>query len=199
MITLGLTGSLGAGKTTVAKIFQKLGARILNADRSVHELLKNDRSVFHRVKKTFGADILTAGRIDRRKLAEVVFSAPRRLKQLTDIVHPAVIRDILRQVAAIGRRSKKAIVVVDAALLIESGLLRQLDYCIVVKVSKRTQLKRILRKNAGSLKQARQRIRSQLSTKEKLKYADIVIDNNGTLATTKQQVETIWQRMLAKS
>ncbi len=198
MITVGLTGSLGAGKSTVAALFKKLGAEVLDADLLVHALLRRDPGVIRRVRKAFGPGIFSAGRIDRAKLAAEVFGQPRQLKKLTDIVHPAVVRDIRRRIGTIGRRRRKAVVIVDAALLVESGLHRHLDYCAVIKLSARAQRARIKQKGVLSWEEARRRISSQLSTKEKLNHADIVIDNNGSLATTKKQVGTIWRRLRAK-
>ena len=198
MISIGLTGSLGAGKSTVTRFFRKRGAAVLDADRMVHAILAHDRGVIRKIIKAFGPEILAGQRIDRRKLAGKVFGRPRELKKLTGIVHPAVIRDIRRRIRDIGLRRRRTIVVVDAALLIESGLHRYLDYCVVVNVSRDTQRNRIEKSGVIPWEEARTRIKSQMSPKEKLRYADIVIDNNGGLAATQKQVHEIWRRLKAK-
>ena len=215
MLIIGLTGNLASGKTTVAKMFAKLGARVLEADKIAHGLLKRGESCFNPVVRHFGDDILAGGEIDRRKLAEIVFNDEKKLQALNNIVHPKVIQEISRQLrtfvslraqrseakqslksAKIASSSLKSapprndtIIVIEAALLIESGLNDLADVVIVVKANRRLQLKRAVDTIKISKAQALRRIKMQMDVKEKLKRADIVIDNRESLNLTRKQVE----------
>ena len=209
MLIIGLTGNLASGKTTVAKIFQKLGAKVLDADKIAHRLLKRGQPCFQPVVRHFGKDILIGGEIDRRKLAQIVFNDAKELRALNKIVHPKVIQEIRKEIfnhskfnqthdSITGSTAKKntiKAIVVEAALLIESGLNELVDVVVVVKASRSLQVKRAVDNLKITEAEALKRIKMQMNIKEKLKIADIVIDNRGNLNQTKQQVEDIWQRL----
>ena len=203
MLTLGLTGNLGAGKTTVAGMFQKLGAKVLNADRMAHELIEPNGACFKAVVRFFGEEILTDGKIDHKKLARIVFNDSKKLARLNKIIHPKVIQQISKQLVSLRAQRSEAKqsfnIVIEAALLIESGLHKFVDEIIVVKANRRLQLERIL-KQRGILKQdALQRLKMQMGIQEKIKFADIVIDNRGNLNQTEKQVEEICQRITQRN
>ena len=238
MLIIGLTGNLASGKTTVAKIFQKLGAKVLDADRIAHRLLKRGQPCFPPVVRHFvpsGKGILVGGEIDRRKLAQIVFNDAKELQALNKIVHPKVIQEISRQLRTFvslraqrseapapaivtggpGKQSFKSekiassslksapprndtVIVIEAALLIESGLNELVDVVVIVKASRSLQVKRAVDNLKITEAEALKRIKMQMNIKEKLKIADIVIDNRGNLNQTKQQVEDIWQRLIQR-
>lgn len=200
MIVIGLTGNLGAGKTTVAKMFQKLGARILNADQMAHELISPRGACFKEVVRSFGEEILTNGKIDRQKLARIVFNDSKKIARLNKIIHPKVIQQISEEISR-ERKLKRhaALIIVEAALLIESGLHKFVDEIIVVKTNHRLQLARILKQRGISKQEALKRLKMQMAFKEKMKYANVVIDNRGRLSQTQKQVEDIWQRIIQRN
>ena len=195
-MVIGITGSFGTGKSFVASVFRSLGAKVVDADRMAHEVIRKGTPEYRRIVKGFGKNILTGrGEIDREKLGEVVFSDVALLRKLTGIVHPEVIRKIRRSVEAAG---KKDIVVIDAPLLIEANLSKLIDKLVVVKCSKRRQIERCQEKFCLQKKEILRRIRNQMPLSKKLKMADIVIDNSLTKAHTKKQVRKVWREELWK-
>ena len=192
-VVIGLTGSFGSGKSTVAGIFKKSGACVIDADSLAHECLRPGSAAYKKIISIFGKGVLCVNKtIDRRRLGEVVFDDHRRLLKLNSIIHPEVIREIRRRV----RAAKSGLVVLDAPLLIEAGLQRQVDKVVVVTANQINQVKRLQRRcsldRAGILK----RINSQIKLKKKISIADFVIDNDGSLAQTKKQVDEIRRVLL---
>ncbi len=168
---IGLTGSFSTGKTSVAGMFRKLGAKIIDADKIVHKFI----------------DART-----RRKLAKIVFKRKVYLELLCKIIHPLVIKEIKRDLRKI--KSKK-IVVVDAPLLIETGLHRIVDKLIVVKVNQHIQIQRAIRHTGLKKNDILRRIGFQMPLRKKIKLADWVVDNNGTISQTREQVIRIWKEI----
>jgi len=194
MQTLGITGSFGTGKTTVARLFAKFGAQVIDADKLAHKVIKKGSREYKKIVTGFGGDILKlGGEIDREKLARKVFGKSSALRKLVGIVHPAVIMEIKRQLARV--KSRKQVVIIDAPLLIESGLSRNLDKLIVVVASRENQINRLKKKTELNTSQILQRIKAQLPLKNKVIIADFIIDNNGSLTYTKKQVKEIWQKL----
>ena len=194
-IVLGLTGSFGSGKTTVAGIFRSYGAEIIDADRIAHSCIAGGTLSYKRICKAFGKDILKKNRtIDRVKLARIVFDNKGLLKKLNKIIHPEVIRIIRKKI----KKSKSKIIVLDAPLLLEAGLRRMVDKLIVVKIKRAEQLERIQRKFSFSREDILKRIKRQMPLQLKVRLADFVIDNSGTIEETKKQIEEI-RRLLWKN
>lgn len=192
---LGITGIFGSGKTKIAKIFSEYGAKVIDADKIASSFLKPQSPAFPKIIKTFGTGILKGKRIQRKKLAATVFGNKRMLNKLNKIIHPLVISEIRRKIRSINC----GLIVIDAPLLIESGFYRELDRVIVVKIDKRTQLKRLKRKYPGiSVKEISKINKSQLAMTKKLSYADFIIDNNGSVGDTRSQVNKI-RRILWKN
>jgi len=187
---IGVTGSLSTGKTTVCAILRRLGAAVIDADKIVHALYKNDPNVKAAVRKKFGNAVFTGGRIDRKKLARLAFGKKKVLKAVTGIIHPKVIKEIKKGI----KKRKNGIVVIEAPLLFETGLEKVVDYVIVVKCSKKNQIKR---SRAKGLKKAAllSRVKAQMPLGEKIKRADFVIDNNFSKKYTRKKVERIWQNL----
>ncbi len=194
MLVIGLTGNLGVGKTTVAGMFQELGAKVLDADRIAHSLIRPGTPSFKRVVRHFGEGILKKGRIDRGALAAVAFHDRGKLQALNRLIHPEVIREIQHRIS-LWRRKKDIPLVVEAALLIESGLHTQMDRVVVVKAGRVLQLKRARERKSFTPKDILRRIKMQLPLKKQLQYADFIIDNRGSLRDTRKQVEDLWHEL----
>lgn len=194
-IILGLTGSFGSGKTIVAKIFSSSGAQVIDADAIAHRAISPGTKIYQRIIKAFGEDILKRNRtIDRIKLADKVFNNKNLLHKLNKIVHPQVIRLIKNRIKSLSGK----IIVLDAPLLIEAGLQRMVDKLIVVKISRKVQIRRIKDKFGLERLEILKRIKAQIPLSDKVRIADFVIDNTGTLRETKRQVGQI-RRLLWKS
>ena len=177
MKLIGVTGSLGTGKTTVAGFFKKLGARVIDADKLVHKIYRTDSTVRKNILEEFGEPVFTRGRVDRKKLARRAFSGRKYLRALCDIVYPETIKRIKEEVG----KAKEDVVVLDAPMLIEAGLGNYVDYIVVVRRSVRNR--------------ARKRLAFQMPLSEKMKRADFIIDNNRAKEYTWKKVEEIWQRL----
>ena len=192
MIVIGLTGGVGTGKSTVARFFHELGAYVIDWDELAREVVRPGSKAWKEIVDVFGKDILNADlSLNRQKLANIVFTDKEKLRKLNQIVHPEVFREDQRITEEINKRDPNAIIVKDIPLLIESGLPIVVDKMIVVWASEETQLRRLEEKGM-SLEDAKNRMRSQLPLKEKIRYADFIIDNNGSLEETKKQVEQIY-------
>ncbi|MFH1478411.1 MAG: dephospho-CoA kinase [Candidatus Omnitrophota bacterium] len=187
---IGVTGYFGSGKTTVSKLFKEKGARVIDADKVYHSLIKPRKALYLRIKKIFGREVLNRnGAIDRKKLGKIVFDDKTMLLKLNSITHPEIIKKIRKMSKSAG------ITIVEAPLLIESGLYKEMDKVVIVAASMEKQVKR-LKKSRGIEKEGMlKRISMQMGHKKKLAFADFVIDNNGAVKNTKDQVEKIWERI----
>ena len=190
---IGITGIFGCGKTTVASLFAKYGYKHINADEIGHELLDQNK-VKLKILKEFGFKILTKGKVDRRKLKEIVFNDYSKLKKLNKMIHPFVIKEIKNKINDY-KRNKIKNIVIDAALLIEAKALHLVDKLIVVKINEKDQMKRILQKKKYNKTEINNIIKSQLSQKEKLKYAELIIDNSENLSNTERQIKKIIDKL----
>lgn len=195
-LVLGVTGSFASGKTTVAWMFQTLGASRIDADRIYHELIRPPGSLYKKIISSFGREILGKTRqIDRKKLGKIAFSKRGDLRRLTQITHPGIIRKIREKNSQLKRTKKCRIIVIDAPLLIEAGLISLMDKLIVVKANKKNQISRCKKRKGLSRVEVIKRIRRQIPLTKKIKLADYVIDNNGTLKQTREQVRNIWKKL----
>jgi len=191
-MVIGLTGGIACGKTTIAKIFQNLGAIIIDLDSMSHQLLKNDPLIYEKLLYSFGCGILNEkGEIDRKKLGRLVFDNPDYLNVLNRIAHPPLIQITLEKIKQVLTQDKNKIVVLDAALLIECNLTDMVDSVVLAYADESTQLRR-LKERGLSEDEARKRIQSQMPFKEKQHFADYIICTNGSLNDTIKQVEQIW-------
>lgn len=190
---IGITGSLGSGKTTVARIFGRLGAYVIDADEVCHSLMKPSRQAYKSIVRHFGITILNKNKwIDRRRLSRIVFKDKARLDSLNKIIHPLAIKEIERICRA---EKKRRFIVVDAPLLVESGFYKKMDKLIVVKNSIDNQIERLTGSKRISKKEALERIRMQAPLKEKAALADFIIDNSTSKTKTFSQVKKIWKKL----
>ncbi len=201
MKVIGLTGGIGSGKSTVAGFLRELGATVIDADRVWHEALKPDTDLGREVVAAFGRDILTPeGGIDRKRLGEVVFASPEALDRLNNIMHPRMYSMVKAQLEEY-RRQGVGVVVLEAPLLIEVPLFMkpgepslsdEVDEVWVTLAPESTVLKRMKEKSGMPEEQTLARIRSQLSSEERKKHADVVIDTDCSLDELRDKVRALW-------
>jgi len=206
LLKLGLTGGIASGKSVVGEMFVKLGAHVIQADLIAHWLMQPGRPVYEEIVRRFGRGILDAdGAINRPKLAEAAFgpsggaasgaSNPPRVKELNAIVHPAVIERENEWMEEIRAGDPGAIAIVEAALILDSGTANRFDRLIVVTCRPEQRVARLARRLGISEDAARlevsRRMAAQLPDEEKVKAADFVIDNSGSLDATERQVRQV--------
>lgn len=195
MRIIGLTGGIATGKSTVANMFKERGAKIISADQLVHQLLEPGTASFRRVKAAFGPQIMSAGKIDRKKLARIVFNDKGKLRKLERIIHPQVRKRIRRKISEFQKNKRIKVVVVEIPLLYEARFENEVEATVVVVSSRQLQIKRAVRKLGITKNEALRRIGAQMSLKNKIRLADFIIDNNSTKNNTKKQVKELWQKL----
>jgi dephospho-CoA kinase len=187
---IGLTGNIATGKSTVAGMLSDLGATVVDADALTHELQRKGTPTYAAIVAAFGQGILDpSGEIDRRALGAIVFSDPDQLRRLEAIVHPAVAIESQRRIV----EASTSIVVYEAIKLLEAGRASMCDSIWVVTARPEVQLKRLMRDRNLSEAEARQRIEAQPPQSKKIKQAQVVIDNSGSLTETRRQVEAAFK------
>jgi dephospho-CoA kinase len=197
MLSVGLTGGIGCGKSTVAAMMRELGCRVIDADAISRDLAEPGQPAYQEIVAAFGQEILLAnGRLDRAKIAHLVFADASKLSKLNKILHPRVIAEEERQLVEIARTDPHAIAVVEAALLIEADLHKSLKRLIVVWCKPEQQLEWLTKPQgrAMSREDAVQRIAAQIPLDEKRRMATDEIDNSGSLAATRKQVTDLVAR-----
>ncbi len=194
-IVIGLTGAFGSGKSAVAARLKAQGAKVIDADMIAREIIKPGSEVYKNIVCAFGPGILKRNNeIDRHKLKRKVFADKNSLMRLNKLMHPEIINIIKARM----RRVKSGIIILEAPLLIEAGLMNLVNKLIVVNINRKEQIARLLKKARLSRKEILRIIKSQMPLKAKLALADFIIDNSGTLKETKKQVDEI-RRNLWKS
>jgi dephospho-CoA kinase len=188
ILTVGITGGIGAGKTTVCKIFEELGAKVIYADELAKEIMENDESLKKKIKKIFGEKSYIGGKLNRKFIADIIFSSDEKRKLLESIVHPAVIKRILSDLKKIADKGKYNFVIVEAALIFESGFDKELDYVLVVDADDEIKIKRIMERDKCSKEEVLKRMRAQLDSKIKRELADMVIINDGDIDELRKKV-----------
>jgi dephospho-CoA kinase len=193
MRIVGLTGGFGSGKSFVASLFKKLGAKVVDADKIGHKALSKGSSAYKRVVAAFGRKILKPDlSINRPALAKIAFANRKNLEKLNRIVHPGIISEIVKRIRS---TAKNEVLIVDAPLICETNITGLMNALIVVKASKKNQIERASRKFGMREKDVVKRMAYQMPLKKKIRYADHAVDNNGTKKETKKQVRKIWQEL----
>jgi dephospho-CoA kinase len=192
MIIVGLTGSVGSGKSTVSNSFKDLGAYIIDWDELARKVTHPHSKAWKEIVEHFGEKILNEDlTINRQKLADIIFSDKKEVTKLNQIVHPEVLKEDERITNEIKSLDPDALIIKDIPLLFEVARHISMDKVVVVSASEQTQLRRLEEKGM-SREDTRKRIRSQLPLEKKIKSADFVINNDGTLEETKRQVEEVY-------
>jgi dephospho-CoA kinase len=206
MLKVGLTGGIASGKSVVGEMLVALGAHLVQADRIAHQLMLPGQPVYNEVVRHFGGAILNPDlSVNRAKLAEAAFGSTAsstgssRIQELNRIVHPAVIRSQEEWMEEMGRQDPHAVAIVEAALIIEAGAAKRFDRLIVVTCSDEQRVARFAARQKldpeAARKEVTRRMAAQLPEAEKVKAADYVIDNSGSLDQTRAQAQQVWAKL----
>ena len=196
MLVVGLTGGIASGKTVVAKILRNLGAVVIDADEVGREAVLPHTECWKKLVAFFGRDIVKKDlTINRKKLADIIFNNPQQRLKLNRLTHPVIIKLIDDKLKIIKKNNPKGIVVISAALLVETGLHEKYDRVIVVTARKETQLKRLMKRDSITRKEALARINAQMPLGEKLKIADFKVTNEDDLGKTRQEVVRVFEAL----
>jgi dephospho-CoA kinase len=195
---VGLTGGIGSGKSTVAGMLAELGARVIDADRIGHEVYRPGSDGFRRVVDAFGPGVVAPdGAIDRRKLGALVFATPAARARLNAIVHPQIADEVRRRIAAARAEGFAGPIVVEAAVLIEAGWRPLVERLWVVSAERETAIGRVMAARGLSREEVERRLDVQVAESEGRRVADLVLDNNGTPAALRAQVEQAWHSLVS--
>jgi len=198
MLQGGLTGNIASGKSNASRVFAELGAHIIDADRIAHDLMSPGHEAYDRVAAAFGKEILHPdGTINRKILGNIVFSQEDKRLTLNSLVHPGVLTEVKRQISETADLFPRSIIIVDAALMIETGYYRLHDRLIVVTCHPSLQLSRLMNRDGLTVEQARARIAAQMPAEEKVRLAHYIIETSGTLRETREQIEAVYKDLLA--
>jgi dephospho-CoA kinase len=200
MLTIGLTGGIGSGKSTVTQILSEFGAPIVDADKVAHTTYAPGAPAYDAVIAAFGPEVVAPDRtIDRRKLGALVFGNPEQLGKLTSIVWPATFESIRRTVADLRARGATLPIVVEAAILIEANWQPLFDEIWLVRAAREQVLARIERQRGLKPAETEARIRAQLSDEDRARHASLVIENNGSLDELRDLLKTVWAAALKRN
>ena len=191
-LLVGLTGGIGSGKTLAASFFKEFGAYVLDADLICRELVEPGKPAWNEISKIFGEEILDpSGNLDRKKLARIVFENKKKKIELEEILHPRVFESEKLKYESIRKKHPKALVIVDAALLIESENYKNMDKVVVVDSDEKTRINRIQARNKMSLDEVVARMRKQMPGEEKKQYADFILENSLDKDKLREQVKDL--------
>jgi dephospho-CoA kinase len=194
--TAALTGGIASGKSTVAAMFQELGAHLIDADTIARQVVEPEQPAWSEIVEAFGKEILLDnGQLDRKQLGTVVFSSSEKRQALERIIHPRVIAEVDRQEDAFRQSHPGGIVIVGVRVLIEAKMHTKYTTILVVYVPEEIQMRRVMARDGLSEDDARRRIMTQMPLVEKCAYASHIISNEGTLEQTRKQVQSIYQEL----
>lgn len=199
MKTIGLTGGIASGKTTVSKTLHELGAIIIDADKIARDVVEKGKPAYMDIVAYFGEEVLLEnGELDRKHLGSIVFNSPIHLEKLNQFTHPRIFETIDREINYYKQNHPSRVIIVDAALLIETDLKNKVDEVWLVVVPENLQLQRLIDRDGLSLEEAKKRIKSQMPTEKKILFADRLINNSGDLEELIKQVKKIWELIVGE-
>jgi dephospho-CoA kinase len=195
LLKIGLTGGAATGKSTVSEILRGLGAYIIDVDLIGREVVEKGSPCLKEIAAQFGEDMLQPdGSLDRKKMGDLVFADREKLERLNAIVHPAMTARVEEKIKKLEGDQSTRTVVVDAAILIEMGLRRLVDCLWLVWADRKTQVERLMTRDGMSQEKAENIINSQMPMEEKERYADVVIENTGTLQDLETKIRKLWEK-----
>ncbi len=202
MPVLGLTGNIASGKSLVTQILKELGARVIDADLIAREVVRPGTAQWRQIREVFGGEVCNPdGTVNREVLGRRIFNDPRQMKKLNAITHPVIVQKIKAEIDAFRAQGNvpAGVLVVDAPLLIETGLHRLVDEVWLVTVPEETQVERLMVRDGLTREQALARVRSQMPVEEKKRYARVVIDNTGGPELTGKLVRNLMKQRFGES
>jgi dephospho-CoA kinase len=192
---IGLTGGIASGKSTISNIFKEVGWPVIDADQVARQVVMPGSLGLAQIVSRFGSQVLQPdGTLDRATLGRMVFDDPQNLSDLDQIEHPLIMAAIDKQLAGF-KKQGLPVVVLDVPLLFETGMDQECDLTVLAVVDRKTQLERLMKRDHCSKAAALKRINAQMSLEEKMRRADVTIDNNGSLAQTRLQVAKLVERV----
>ncbi|MCD6461101.1 dephospho-CoA kinase [bacterium] len=197
IIKIGVTGGIGSGKNVAAQEFNKLGAQIIDTDSLVHGLYREDKQLIREIVTLFGNSVIDEnGNINRVNLAEIVFYDKISLERLDKLVHPKVKYAMDEQINKLRKINFKGCAVFLVPLLIEAAMVDDFDVVVVVTADRKVRLQRVIKRDNLTENEVELRIKSQIEDNKRIKYADYIIDNNGSLSEMKKQVKEIYNNII---
>jgi dephospho-CoA kinase len=197
MLRVGLTGSIGVGKSFVASVFEELGCHVLDADDTAREVVAPGSGGLEEIVRQFGSDVLqTDGALDRQRLGSIVFANDDKRELLNSILHPRIIQRQDEVLSDWETDDPHGIAIVDAALMIESGGYKRFDKLIVVHCRLEVQLERLMLRNGLSQAEAQRRIDSQMPQSEKQRFADYLIDTSDGFEPTRERTRQVYEQLI---
>jgi dephospho-CoA kinase len=194
-LIIGVTGNIASGKSETARLIQEKGCSIVDADAVAHELYGYDHALVRQLGQEFGQDIVWSnGMLDRKKLGSLVFGRPDAMAALNRIVHPALINAIRERIRSSQRVMNR--LVLDAALIVELGFAKEVDYLVFVSASVPVRLARLMERSGLTEEEAMRRIDSQIPEESKLQHADFIIKNETTKEYLREQVVALWDEIM---
>ncbi|MBP2653500.1 MAG: coaE [Firmicutes bacterium] len=195
MKVIGLTGGIASGKSTVSDILKEIGALIIDADKLARQVVEPGQPAWQKIAEWLGPDFLNFDQsIDRKKLGELIFNDSIARQRLEEITHPCI-KEVAWQQLSVAAANGNIVAVLDVPLLFETGWDKHTDANWVVWVDNKTQLERLVKRDKLTSVQAKARIASQMSMSEKLRLADVVIDNSNDVESTRRQVVEAWEKL----
>jgi dephospho-CoA kinase len=196
MTIIGITGGIGAGKTSVSEILRELGAVIIDADQISREVAEPRKPAWIEIRKTFGPDVFNEDEtLDRKKLARIVFSSEEKKLKLEEIIHREVVAKIEETLKSLKNSGYDGVVVLDVPIPIERGFIDIVDRIWVVFCNDETRIQRVMKRSGISRADARERINSQLTQDEYKKLAHETIENNGNFDELKEKVTALYNKL----
>jgi dephospho-CoA kinase len=195
MKVIGITGGIATGKSTVERILENLGTKVIDADKVVHKLL-SDENVKNEIRQHFPDAFDNEGNIDRKKLASIVFNDYEKKKILENILHPKVNQEIDKWIEINKKENSDEVLFVSVPLMIETGSYKKYDKVVLVYAPRELQIKRLIENKGYSYEEALARINAQMDIEEKRKYADYIIENTGTIQELEEKVKQLYEILL---
>ncbi len=195
-LIVGVTGGLGSGQSTVAKLMEKGNAKVISADEMAKQAIARNKSLQRDLMKVFGDDIFEKGRLNRALLAERAFKDITETRKLNQLVHPRMVENIIEAMEKARFSGRYPLIIIDAALIYEISIERNFDAIIVVTASIPNREKRVKERDGMSRQQFRERASKQIPLKDKAAWADFVIENNGTLDELEEKTRQVYKKLM---
>jgi len=193
---IGVTGGIGSGQSSVCQYLSKLGCKVIDVDKKARQIINRDRSLQSDLKKTFGNEIFFRnGQLNRRLLASIAFQDEEKTQKLNRLVHPRMVAEVIEEMENARFSQKYPLVVIDAALIYEISIEQMFDSIIVVYTSLKMRIERVMKRDRQTRDEIMARVLRQISLEEKKKWADYIIDNDGTLEDLEKQTQTIFDNI----